>query len=88
MTTKNRTEDQAMERVAKKYGLSVDELLGVLTETTTPEFSAQPEDTDKYGRMLHVKSSLVRPFYLSRKKARSIVAVFEPIKAWADGSLK
>lgn len=86
--TKNRTYDAAMERVAKKHGLSVDELLGVLTETTAPEFSAIPQDTDKYGRMLYVKSSLVKPFFVSRKKARTIIAVFDQIKAWADGSLK
>lgn len=86
--TQNRTTDQAIERVAQKYGLTVDELMGVLEETTQPEFSAVPENTEKYGRMLLVKSSLVRPFYLSRKKARTIVAVIDQIKAWANGSLK
>ena len=86
--TKNRTTDQAMERVARKHGLTVDELMGILSEATRPEFEAYPEDTEKYGRMLYVKSSLVKPFYLSRKKARTIVAVFDTIKQWATGELK
>jgi hypothetical protein len=86
--TKNRTVDQAVERLAQKYGISPDELIKALDKVTTPEFGAHPEDTEKYGRMLHVKSSLVRPFYLSRNKARTIVAVFDTIKAWANGELK
>ena len=86
--TKNRTEDQALERVAKKYGLTVEELVDGLNGKTQITTDAKPKDTEKYGRMLEVTSTLVRPFYLSRNKARTIVQVFEQIKAWADGTLK
>jgi len=86
--SQNRTTDQALERVAKKYGLTVDELGAVLEGKTQVATDAKPKDTEKYGRMLEVTSTLVRPFFLSRNKARVIVQVFDKIQAWADGSLK
>ncbi len=84
MTTKNRTTDQALEKVAKAHGISVDELVKLLNDKPTPEFSAEVVETEKYGWMLHVKSSLVKPFYLSRNKARTVMAVIDKIKTWAE----
>lgn len=87
---KNRSKLEDIQALARRYNLDPKDLAEFLERGPRVEHGTKvheawtPKNNPKATpmRMLEINSTLVRPFMLSEKKARAILAVLEDIKAF------